>query len=266
MAGMGWFIIVLLVPAALFAALRVPEMPVREDLSTHWRDAAAALLRSRPLRFVVGADFMFGLATGVAGAVYIFAIRDGLGIRGGGENVILLLYFVVGGLFAPVWAMLGRRWEKHKVLMWAAIYSIAAPFLFLLVPQGSFIGAAIVTVLFGIPYAAARLLLKSMMADVTDDDRLQTGRMQAGIFFSLLLTTEKLGVAIALLSYLILEAIGFSAGSTTNSAAALTGLLLLFAVAPALFHATAAFIISRYPLGRERQKELRAQIALRFGS
>jgi Na+/melibiose symporter-like transporter len=265
MAGIGWFIIALVIPSVLLAVTRVPEVPVREDLSSHWRDAAAALLRSRPLRFVVGADFMFGLATGVAGAVYVFAIRDGLGIRGGGENIILLIYFVVGCVFAPVWALLGRRWEKHKVLVCAALYSIAAPFLFFLVPQGSFVMAAIVTALFGIPYAAARLLLKSMMADVTDDDRLQTGRMQAGIFFSLFLTTEKLGVAIALLSYVVLDGVGFVAGSTSNSPGALTALLLLFAAAPAIFHALAAWILLRYPITRARQEAMRAQIAARFG-
>ncbi len=104
-----------------------------------------------------------------------------------------------------------------------------------------------------------------MMADVTDDDRLKTGRMQAGIFFSLFLTTEKLGVAIALLSYVILDGIGFVAGSATNSSGAVTGLLLLFAVAPALFHGTAAWILSRYPIDRARQAQMRAEIAARFG-
>jgi len=262
--AVGWFIMILVVPTVLFAVLRVPETPVREDLGTHWREAFAALLRSRPLRFLIGADLMFGFATGVAGALYLFAIQYGLGLTDGQSKIVLLVYFVVACLFVPLWPGLGRRWEKHKVLAWAAIYSLAAPFAYFLVPHGSMIGALIVTGLFGIPYAAARVLLKSMMADVTDDDRLKSGRMQAGIFFSLLLTTEKLGVAVAALSLAVLQAIGFTP-NTTNDSTALLGLMLLFAAAPAIFHGFAALILWRYPLGRAQQAQMRAEIAARFG-
>ncbi len=263
-AAIGWFILVLIVPAVLFVVVRVPETPVREDLSGHWRDAVAALLRSRPLRYVIGADLMFGFATGIAGALYLFAINYGLGVSEATSKILLLLYFVVACLFAPVWAALGRRWEKHKVLAWAAVYSLAAPFAYFLVPQGNVIVAGIVTALFGIPYAAARVLLKSMMADVTDDDRLKSGRMQAGIFFSLLLTTEKLGIAVAALSLTVLHYIGFMP-NTENASGVLLGLMLLFAGAPAIFHGAAALILWRYPLSRARQAEMRAQIARRFG-
>jgi Na+/melibiose symporter-like transporter len=264
-AAVGWFIMILIVPAVLLTVTRVPEVPVREDLTAHWRDAVAALLRSRPLRYVLGADLMFGFATGVAGALYLFALEYGLGLSAAQSQIILLVYFVVACLFAPLWPALGRRWEKHKVLACTAIYSLAAPFAYFFVPHGSFYGALAVTAIFAIPYTAARVMLKSMMADVTDDDRLKSGRMQAGIFFSLLLTTEKLGIAIAAISLTILAAIGFQP-KTVNDASVLTGLMLLFAAAPAVFHGLAALILWRYPLGRTQQAEMRAAIALRFGA
>jgi Na+/melibiose symporter-like transporter len=225
----------------------------------------AALRRSRPLRFVAGADLMFGLATGMTGALYLLAVRFGLGLDANQTNQALLVYFAVGCVFAPLWARIGRKREKHKVLAWAAIYSMLAPFGYFIVPQGSFLGAVIITALFGIPYAAARLMLKSMMADVTDDDRLKSGRMQAGIFFSLLLTTEKLGIAIAALSFTVLSWIGFDPKIDNNSPAAIQGLMLLFACSPAIFHGLAALILWRYPITRARQAEMRAQIAARFG-
>ncbi len=263
-AAVGWFIMILAVPTILFAVIRVPEVPIREDLSGHWRDAAVALWRSRPLRYVIGADLMFGFATGVAGALYLFAIQYGLGLSAAQAQMILLVYFVVACLFAPLWPVFGKRWEKHKVLACAAMYSLAAPFAYFLVPHGSFTGAIIVTALFGVPYAAARILLKSMMADVTDDDRLKSGRMQAGIFFSLLLTTEKLGVALAALSLTVLSLLGF-VPNATNDSGVLLGLMLLFAGAPAVFHGAAALILWRYPLSRIKQSEMRSAIALRFG-
>jgi len=124
--------------------------------------------------------------------------------------------------------------------MYAALYSIAAPFLFLLVPQGSFVAAGDRTVL-------SDSLCRGTTAAEIDDGRCDrrrsaaTGRMQAGIFFSWLLIRKNSGVAMALLSYVILEAIGFSAGSATNSSTGY-GLLLLFAAAPALFPRRGSFI------------------------
>jgi Na+/melibiose symporter-like transporter len=269
MEAIGWLIVILSPIAVLWAVLRVKEVVVRERRQGHWREAFKAILRSKPLRYVLGADLLFGLGSGVAGALYIFAVRDGLGVAR--YDVILLAFFVTGCVFAPFWAWAGRRWDKHRALAFAALYTLGAPLLFLLVPQGSFEGALIVTILFGIPYASARLLLKSMMADVTDRDRLDTGRMQAGIFFSLLLTTEKLGHALSVgVTYTVLSLVGFhgdeGGAGQPNSATAVLGLMMLFLLVPLILHAAAALVLWRYPLGRAEQAQLRQALAQKYGA
>ena len=45
-----------------------------------------------------------------------------------------------------------------------------------------------------------------------------------------------------------------------------TELLLIFALAPAILHLLAAFILWRFPLGRLRQQELKEKLAAKFGA
>src|SRR5690606_13645857 len=149
---------------------------------------------------------------------------------------------------------------KHRALAGASVYAGLSSLLFLLVPHGGMVFMLIVTVLNGVTYASARFLLKAMMADITDADRLESGRMQSGVYFSLLTMTEKIGLALAVgIPYGILPFMGFRPGEP-NSAAALDGLLLIFALGPAALHLSAAFVLWRFPLGRLRQQELRAKL------
>ena len=264
MTGIAVFIVALLPLCVGFALWKVPEVAVREDTSAKWGEAFRAMCRSRPLRLILVCDLVIGLASGIAGSLYIFVARDALGL-GASASILLLSYFLVGCLAVPLWAWAARRHEKHRALAAASVYAGLTALLFLLVPQGGMLAMLVVTVLNGVTYASARFLLKAMMADVTDIDRMESGRMQSGVFFSLLTMTEKIGLALAVgITYPILQAIGFVAGGDNEGTARL-GVILLFALTPAVLHLFAAFVLWRFPLGRADQHELRARLATRFG-
>ena len=101
-----------------------------------------------------------------------------------------------------------------------------------------------------------------MMADLTDEDALKTGKQRAGLFFALLTTTNKLGSAIAVGTVLtLIEGLfGFSPG-TDNSPAAIEGLFIVYCAAPALALGIAYLPLIRYPLSRARHAEVRAELA-----
>lgn len=264
MRGIALFIVVLLPLCIGFAIWKVPERTVVEDKSAAWGRAFLAMCRSRPLLLIMLCDLVIGLASGIAGSLYLFVARDALGL-GKTASLLLLFYFLTGCLAVPLWAWAARRLEKHRALAGASVYAGLTALLFLLVPENGVALMLVVTVLNGVTYASARFLLKAMMADVTDLDRLESGRMQSGVFFSLLTMTEKIGLALAVgVTYLVLDSIGFVAGGQ-NSEEAIRGLLLLFALSPAVLHLAAAIILWRFPLGRAHQHELRARLATRFG-
>ena len=259
MRGIGWFIVVLL-PITFVAALAwVPETKVVERPEAHWRDVVAALLGSRPLRRLLAADLTVGLSSGVSGSLIVFIARDAFAL-GDRSGVLMLVYFVVGCLAIPFWIWLSRKAEKHTALIWAQVYSLVLLPVFLVAPPGNFWAALVMMALFGLPYASHRFLMKAMMADITDDDQVRTGRMQAGVYFGLLAMTEKIGLALAVgITYPLLQWVGFRTG-VENDATALHGLVLLFVLLPAALHVLAALALWRFPLGRTAQRDLRRQI------
>ncbi len=264
MRGIALFIVILLPLCFGFALWKVPEKPVREDTSEDWGKALRNMWRSKPLLLILLCDLVIGLASGIAGSLYLFVAQDALGL-GKTASLLLLFYFFTGCLAVPLWAWAAKRLEKHRALAGASVYAGLTALLFLAVPGGATIFMLAVTVLNGITYASARFLLKAMMADVTDVDRLESGRMQSGVYFALLTMTEKIGLALAVgIAYPILAAIGFEAGAA-NSESAKQGLVMLFALSPAILHMLAAVALWRFPLGRAHQRELRQKLATRFG-
>lgn len=264
MQGIALFIVLMLPLCVGFALWKVPEIAVRERSDVSWGRAMRAMCASRPLRLILACDLVVGLASGIAGSLYLFVARDALGL-GQTASILLLAYFLTGCFAVPLWAWAARRLEKHRALAGASVYAGITALMFLLVPQGAMAIMLAITVLNGVTYASARFLLKAMMADVTDVDRLESGRMQSGVFFSLLAMTEKIGLALAVgITYPILDGLGFVAGGE-NTAEAKQGLILLFAIAPAVLHLCAAAILVRFPLGRADQRRLRAELATRFG-
>jgi Na+/melibiose symporter-like transporter len=265
MQGIALFIIILLPLCFGFALWKVPEPKVHEDTSEEWTRVLKTMWRSKPLLLILGCDLMIGLASGIAGSLYLFVAVDALGL-GKGASLLLLFYFLVGCFAVPLWAWMAKRLEKHRALAGASVYAGLTALLFLLVPAGSMIFMLIVTVLNGVTYASARFLLKAMMADVTDADRMESGRMQAGVYFSLLTLTEKIGLALAVgVPFVILPALGFEPRGE-KTAQGIQALVLIFALAPAILHLLAAFILWRFPLGRLRQQELRERLAAKFGA
>jgi Na+/melibiose symporter-like transporter len=259
MRGVGWFIVVLL-PVTFVAALAwVPETKVTERAHLHWRDLVGAIVGSRPLRRLLLADLLVGLSSGVSGSLIVFVARDAFAL-GDRSGVLMLAYFVTGCVAIPLWIWFSRRAEKHTALIWAQLYSVALLPVFFVTPVGNFWAALVIIALFGLPYASHRFLMKAMMADITDDDQVRTGRMQAGVYFGLLAMTEKIGLALAVgVTYPLLAWVGFRTG-VRNDQAALDGLVLLFVLLPAALHVLAALALWRFPLGRAAQHALRRRI------
>jgi Na+/melibiose symporter-like transporter len=259
MRGVGLFIVVLLVPTFIAAIAWVPEVPVTERAHVDWRGVVATLWRSRPLRRLLLADLLVGLSSGVSGSLVVFVMKDALAL-GQRSGVLMLVYFLTGCIAIPLWVKIGAKAEKHTTLIWAQLYSVVLLPVFFLLTPGNFWLALVVLMLFGIPYASHRFLMKAIMADITDEDQVSTGRMQAGIYFSLLASTEKIGLALAVgVTYALLDWVGFKTG-VANDKAAIDGLLWVFVALPTVLHILCALTLWRFPLGRERQRELRRQI------
>jgi glycoside/pentoside/hexuronide:cation symporter, GPH family len=109
-------------------------------------------------------------------------------------------------------------------------------------------------------------MLRAIVADVADAQRLKTGHDRVGLFFSVFALSDKAGLALAVgIALPLVGALGFTPGHA-NSAAALFHLKLVFALGPALAHLLSALVIRGFPLDEASHGEGAADLATTAGS
>jgi Na+/melibiose symporter-like transporter len=260
-ASMGWFCLILFPITVLPTLLFVPDNHRPPAAGVDWREAVRLLVRNSVLWRLLAADLTAGFGTGVAGALYIFVAGYVFELPGH-ASLALLFYFLAGFLAMPLWLKLAYRVGKDTALKIALAYGgVLMLLLDVLAQPGNVPVLWGFTILYGVAFGAAPTLLRSMMADLTDDDELRSGERRSGLFFALLTTTNKLGGALAVgVSFAILEqVVGFRPGAG-NPQEALDGLLLTYVLGTGLGLLAAYVALIGYPLTRQRHEEIRAAL------
>jgi glycoside/pentoside/hexuronide:cation symporter, GPH family len=261
--AMGWFII-LLAPLAAFAmAAAVPERPLPPVRPKTGRKELAALVRNPLVRQLLLLDVLTSAAHGITGAMFLFYFEHRFGFAASQASLLLLVYFVTGLAAAPWWISLAGRRGKHRAAALACLlYCVMLGGLSLLPSEGGFPLALAAMALAGLPYAAAPFLLRAMLADAADTDRLETGLDRNGLLQAVLTTTQKISYAIPVaILYPLLAAIGFNpAPGAANAPGAILGMTLLFVLPPVLLMGLAGWIFTRWRL--DAAETARVQAAL----
>ena len=158
--------------------------------------------------------------------------------------MLLLVYFLAALAGAPLWPMLAKKLGKHKALVVAAVLYAFVQVAAVFMPAGSSMIGIFVLVLAGLPYSAAPVLVRSMMADIGDEERLESGVDKTGLLYAIVTGTVKLGYALAVAVFIALGWMGFDPKVTTPEGdAALIG---MYAIAPAVLGLVVAAIMMRY--------------------
>jgi GPH family glycoside/pentoside/hexuronide:cation symporter len=106
----------------------------------------------------------------------------------------------------------------------------------------------------------------SMIADVTDEHELRTGRRQEGIFFAALAFAVKATVGVGqFVAGVSLDVIGLTAGATPDSVSAETvrALGIVYGPGTAVLGVASLFILLGYRLDRKRHAEIATALAAR---
>ena len=167
-------------------------------------------------------------------------------------------------LAGPIWRRIGQRLGKSRAAVAAELTQAAINFgLVFLTPDrfGLMIALAIAQ---GLSQGSGNLMLRSMVADVADLHRAETGEDRVGLYYSVFSVSMKLGGALAFgIALPLVTAFGFDPKAATNTPEALNALLLVFALGPALAHALAAALVAGFPLNADRHAEIRRQLRAR---
>lgn len=265
-AAMGWTLVLLLPVTTLIAValVREEQQPPQPHMSL--RQAIETVARNRTVQRVLLPDFLLGIAQGVSGGLFLFYFQMVLGFERESQT-LLAIYFVSGLAGVPIWWWAARRWGKHRALQAALVYTAMTTALLLVLPPGAFWIVAPFMVAAGLSQGGGVLLTRSLMADVVDEDELATGARRSGLYFGLLLTTSKLGVAAGPITYAVLGVVGFEAAAgADNAPVALATLSLLFIGVPIALCLLAALTLNKYPLDETRQAALAAAIEARHAA
>ena len=261
---MGWFVLAC-VPVTILTAV----LAVREGRSVRHTHAARLgdymdLLALASTRLMLLTQLAIGLALGVSAAVFLFFFTMLKRVPFEFVGLQFVGFYIVGAATAPLWSMLSNRIGKHRALMFGSVGFAAYMLLMMAMPPGNLWYFGAMALLGGTMACSADMLPRSIMADISDEDRLAKGQDRTGMLFALLTVTHKFGQAMSIgIVYFALDLVGFKAGSTSNSANALLGVSILYGVVPAALYLVAAAIIHRFRLTPERHAQIRAALEAR---
>ena len=263
----GGFIVVM-VPIALLITFAFTPEPRNVTPPPHGGMGATLRMIMKPvLRRLLISDLMLGAARGLIGVLFFYFFEHARGFEREQTSILLLIYFVAGLVGAPIWAVLATRIGKHTALAIGSVYfAVSFAAATLLVPAGNFMAAAVAIFGTGLAFGAADLLLRAMMADASDAVRLEDGADRTGLLFSILTATSKLGYAVSVGAFAVLEWIGFDPSpGATNDPGVILGLQWLFIAAPFVLLLVSAWVLRLYPMTPGRHAEIRTALAARDG-
>ena len=260
--AMGWLIMVALPVLFAVALSSAREPAIRPQPKLAWRRAVGSILDNRPLRRLLLTNLLLGVQAGINGSVHFFFVAQVL-LLPQAASLYLVVLFLVGFLCVPLFVRLSERFGKHRTLCFGALQSSLATGSFFVVPAESFGWVLFIYVMVGVNFGAKDMLLRSIMADVIDQDRVNVDADRSALYYSSVTLTDKVGMALAVgIIYPALDLIGFTAGGA-NDQATLDGVRMLVAASPTLITLCVAWIMWRFPIGRAEQGALRAELARR---
>ncbi|WP_375196617.1 MFS transporter [Sphingobium sp.] len=258
----GGFVLVTLLPSLLLTLFSVPEPPLPETAPQHgfgrqsfWR-AASLVFSDRLLLRVLASDTVVTAGQSIRAGLIVFFTVWYMGLPAWASG-LYLLQFIFGIAAAPVWQRIGTRIGKREAAITGELAQAAINIALLFVFPGGLPLLIALTIAQGVTQGSGNLMLRAMVADVSDAHRLRTGHDRTGLFFSVFALSMKLGPAIGIgIALPLIGWAGFSAGPG-NAPEALEALKYVFALGPALAHIAAALIIRRFPLNEAAHAEIR---------
>ena len=260
-SAIGWFMIIVLPLTALICLVSVPERDTPNRPHLGFNRGLSILFGNMALLRLLIVNALLSFSTYFVRGLFVFFVSYTLNL----ENRIgfLLAFLIVGGLLGlPVWLRLAQRRNKHRAMQAAVVTGALAPLTLLLLPPANLVLTAVAFLLVGLSASAIEFLPRATMADVCDEDHVQSGSERMGLYYSLLQLSSKFAFGTGILiGFSFLTVFGFDPElGSNNTAEALNRLRYLIVVSSVLAYAIVIGLLWRYPISRERQRRMRGII------
>ncbi len=261
-AGMGWSNVVALVVGLPILAFWFKERQVptkRRHLG--FAPALRLLATDATVLRVIGSDFFVSLGQGFRGALIVLFVTYTMKLDRNAMLVIPLVQYGFGVLAAPIWARVGYRLGKHRTLIVGEITQIIINLGLLFLSPGQYWALIGLTVAQGLSQGSGNLMLRAIVSDVADQERLRTGKDHSGLLFSIFNVTINAAMALSIgIALPLVGLFGFAPGGA-NTPAALSSLQWVIAIGPAIGHALSAILMLSFPIDEAKHAEILEALA-----
>ena len=258
--AMVWYVIGLTPVCVGLVVMLTPETLPVEVKGQRFRARDYLELITHPsMARILLADLCLTLGPGWMSALFLFFSRDRMHFTTGQANQLLIVYIIAGLLGAPCMAWLATRIGKHRTCQLACLVYSASLICIVFLPPGNVWANMPINFVTGFVATGFVVMVRSMVADVTDDIRLHQGKERGGLLYSLTTSTAKIaGAAGTVITYPLLQRLGYDPKlGTHNSHEAIQGLTIAFLAGPTFFLALGAACFIGYKLSAEKAAETR---------
>jgi GPH family glycoside/pentoside/hexuronide:cation symporter len=209
------------------------------------------------------ADLFCTLGPAITAPLYLFFFEQARGYTRPQDTVLLFIYVAAGLIGPAVWSRVARRFGKHNTIRIASVCYVVAQTSLLVLPPAHFSEMVFAMFAVGFVASAFAFLVRAMIADVSDEVRLESGKDRTAMLYALVTSTNKIGATLSVgVAYFILPLFGFIAREgAVNTPEAMWGLQACYLVPPVLCVLIGGLAMWGYKLDETRHAEIRIALA-----
>ena len=228
------------------------------------RESLAAAAKNRPFVFASGIFLFTWTAVEIVQGMLLFFLKYYMRLEEQ-SDVIAGVIFITALLTLPLWEKAARIWDKRVTYIVGMVFLSVVLITLTVISPG--LGLPLImtlAALAGIGVGAIHVLPWAIIPDAIEWDELVTGQRHEGVFYSLVTLFRKISSSIAIpLSLLVLEWSGYISNATNQTLSATRAIRAMMGPIPSLLLLAGIIFALVYPLGREKHREVRTQLALR---
>lgn len=253
MALMGTIVLVGL-PVAVGLLFWLTPEPSSKPMRLTWGSIAESYLiifRQRTFALISIAYLFVGASEAINTSTYLFLVRDALALPNWTAS-FLVVQALTCLISLPIWLTVSHRTDKRVALMGVfSLMALLAP-IPLFLPEGKVGAFALYACAKGLTWGAEYTLLRSIVADLIDEDAGKSGAQRAGIFYASFSLTFGIAQALGSAGILwLLAAYGFSPSAPAEERAAYGNLLRWIATsAPLIAGLVCIILIGKFKVKR----------------
>jgi len=239
-----------------------PEIEARQAGDRFGLKDYLPLIRRPEMLRLMCADLFCTLGPSITAPIYLFFFEEARGYTPP-QTTILLFIYVAAGLIGPaIWSRVARRFGKHQAIRIASVCYAIAQSILLALPKAHLSQMSLAMFAVGFVASAFAFLVRAMIADVSDEVRLESGKDRTAMLYALVTSTNKIGATLSVgVAYFLLPLFGFVAREgAVNTPEAMWGLQACYLAPPVICVLIGGFAMWGYRLDETRHAGIRVAL------